>query len=109
MPLYIIKAPVKHGGKLRRDGEIELSAEQAAPAVKGGFLAEPDTSATESGKGKAPAAGSSAAGAEPNGSGAKPNPVSGGGAGGASGNQGATAKAATPKGKPKATPKKSKT
>ena len=74
MPLYIVKAPVKHGGKLRRDGEIELSAEQAAPMLKSGFLAEHDASATESGKGKAPAAGSSAAGAEPGaaaGSGAK--------------------------------------
>lgn len=38
MPQFLINSPIKHGGKIRRDGEIELTAKAAASAVARGEL-----------------------------------------------------------------------
>ncbi len=74
--MYLVKTPLRHNRKEFGVGTlVELSDEQAEPLLKVGAVERhTNTSATESGKGKAPAAGSSAAGAEPGaaaGSGAK--------------------------------------
>lgn len=52
MPTYIVKSPVKVGGKIHKpDSEpLELDAKTAAPLLASGSLAQPKPQAKDEGK-----------------------------------------------------------
>jgi hypothetical protein len=64
MPSYKIIAPIKTGGRVRRDGVIEMDARTAAQLVASGFLV-PNTHGESANGSGGDAAGAQAPAAEP--------------------------------------------